>query len=69
MTENTKFITGEKQFNEVMEKLNIPAENVSEGLDFVTNFMKDNPLTDENRYGYWLMMAVSAYHAGKSKTE
>ena len=69
VTNNTRFNTSERQFYEVMEKMNIPAEEVTEGLEYVTHFMEENPLNDNNRFGYWVTMAVSAYHAGKSKTE
>lgn len=68
MTENTRFIKGEKQFTDAMEQMNIPAEDIREGLDFVIGFMCDNPLTDDNRISYWSIMSVAAYHAGKSKT-
>lgn len=54
------------RFIRTVGALNIPDDDITEGLDFVTDYMRNNPLTDDNRSQYILMMAVAAYHAGKN---
>jgi hypothetical protein len=54
------------RFIRTVGALNIPDDDITEGLDFVTDYMRNNPLTDDNRSQYIVMMAVAAYHAGKN---
>lgn len=54
------------RFIRTVGALNIPDDDITEGLDFVTDYMRNNPLTDGNRSQYIVMMAVAAYHAGKN---
>ena len=57
------------RFIRTVGALNIPDDDITEGLDFVTDYMRNNPLTDDNRSQYIVMMAVAAYHAGKNSAK
>ena len=69
MTNSIKTEMYNKVFYPTMESLNITDADISEGAGFVCDFMRDNPLTDENRSIYMMMLAVAAYNAGKKKAE
>ena len=62
---NTKFDRAAAKLKENADRLQIPAEDFTAGLDFAAQFMQDNPLTDENRTNYFFLMAIASYHAGK----
>lgn len=64
-TMNTKFDRAAAKLKENADRLQIPAEDFTAGLDFAAQFMQDNHLTDENRTNYFLLMAIASYHAGK----
>lgn len=72
MTEKTKSTFTEAQateFDQIMDNLNIPAEDISEGLDFITDFMKNRPLPSRHFATCLCSVAVAAYHAGKKAAE
>ena len=56
-------------FYQIMDDLNIPVGDIAEGAEYVAQFIRDNPFSDENRANYFVMMAISAYHAGKHANE
>lgn len=62
---NTKFDRAAAKLKENADRLQIPAEDFKAGLDFAAQFLQDNPLTDENRTNYFLLMAIASYHAGR----
>ena len=67
---NRNFTEEERaRLDQIKEEMNIPAEDIAEGLNCAAQFVHDTPLTDENRDTYFIMMAVAAYHAGKTVSE
>lgn len=70
-TKTNRCFTEEERarLDQIKEEMNIPAEDIAEGLNCAAQFVHDTPPTDENRENYFIMMAIAAYHAGKHAAE
>jgi len=66
MTEQTaRFEEREKQLQEAADRLQIPKADFTEAVSYLSQFIQDNPLDDDNKVNYWLLMGIAAYSAGK----
>lgn len=56
----------EKKLKEAANRLQISEADFTEAISFLSSFFTDNPLDDENKVNYWLLMGIAAYSAGKA---
>lgn len=43
------------------------ADDFKEAADWIDNYLKEHPITEQNEKIYMLTMAAAAYHSGKER--